>query len=86
MEKVLRWIKANGGIEGMEKQSAEKSDLLYKTMMDSNQFYCSPIDENVRSRINIPFRVGGPSGNDKLEAAFLEQAEKLKMHQLKGHR
>ncbi|XP_045467719.1 probable phosphoserine aminotransferase [Harmonia axyridis] len=86
MEKVLRWITANGGVEGMEKQSFAKSDLLYKTIANSNQFYSSPIDENVRSRINIPFRVGGVNGNEELEALFLEKAEKLKMYQLKGHR
>ncbi|XP_050303635.1 probable phosphoserine aminotransferase [Anthonomus grandis grandis] len=85
-EKVLRWIKLNGGVENMEKQSALKSGFLYDTIKNSNNFYSCPIDENCRSRINIPFRVGGPQGNEDLEAKFLEEAEKRFMYQLKGHR
>ncbi|KAK9874548.1 hypothetical protein WA026_005387 [Henosepilachna vigintioctopunctata] len=86
MEKVLQWIIKNGGVEGMQKQSLEKSNLLYQTLANSNGYYSCPIDQNVRSRINIPFRVGGEKGNEELEAKFLEEAEKLKMYQLKGHR
>lgn len=86
MEKVLQWIIKQGGVEKMEDASSNKSKLLYEAMVKSNSFYACPIDENVRSRINVPFRVGGPKGNENLEAKFLEEAEKLNMHQLKGHR
>ncbi|KAJ8918012.1 hypothetical protein NQ315_011465 [Exocentrus adspersus] len=86
MEKVLQWIIKQGGVKAMQKQAEEKSGLLYKTISNSNSYYSCPIDENVRSRINIPFRVGGKSGNEKLEEKFLEEAEKLSMFQLKGHR
>jgi len=84
MEKVLQWIKRNGGLAEMQKQALLKSSLLYNTMVESNGFYTCPIDENCRSRMNVPFRVGG--GNEVLESIFLEEAEKLKMYQLKGHR
>lgn len=70
----------------MQNQAAEKSRLLYESMEKSNNFYACPIDANCRSRINIPFRVGGPSGDEAAEAKFLEEAEKLRMFQLKGHR
>lgn len=86
MEKVLQWIIKQGGVSKMQEESRNKSKLLYDAMVDSNSFYSCPIDENVRSRINIPFRVGGPQGDEKLEAKFIEEAEKLNMHQLKGHR
>lgn len=86
MEKVLQWILKQGGVAKMEEKSANKSKLLYDAMINSNSFYSCPIDENVRSRINIPFRVGGPKGNEELETKFLEEAEKLSMFQLKGHR
>lgn len=86
MEKVLQWIIKQGGVDAMQKQSGEKSKLLYDTMAKSNSYYSCPIDTSVRSRINIPFRVGGKKGNESLEAKFLEEAEKLNMHQLKGHR
>jgi len=81
---VLQWIKRNGGLEAMEKQAIEKSGHLYNAMVESKGFYTCPIDENVRSRMNVPFRIGG--GNEKLEELFLKEAEKLKMYQLKGHR
>ncbi|CAH1155031.1 unnamed protein product [Phaedon cochleariae] len=84
MERVLQWIKKNGGLEVMENQAREKCGLLYKTMAESKKFYTCPIDENVRSRMNVPFRIGG--GDEKLEELFLQEAEKLRMHQLKGHR
>ncbi|XP_060526234.1 probable phosphoserine aminotransferase [Cylas formicarius] len=86
MEKVLQWIKRNGGVGEMENQSAKKSGLLYNTIRNSNNFYSCPIDENVRSRINIPFRVGGPNGDETLEEKFLIEAENRYMYQLKGHR
>lgn len=86
MEKVLQWIIKQGGVEAMQKQSREKSQLLYDTMTKSSSYYSCPIDASARSRINIPFRVGGKGGDEDLEAKFLEEAEKLNMHQLKGHR
>ncbi|ENN81968.1 probable phosphoserine aminotransferase [Dendroctonus ponderosae] len=86
MEKVLQWIKQHGGVENMETQSGRKSGLLYETIKTSGNFYSCPINENCRSRINVPFRVGGPQGDEDLEAKFLEEAEKRYMYQLKGHR
>lgn len=86
MERVFQWIKRNGGVATMERQAIAKSQLLYNTITQSNNFYSCPIDENVRSRMNVPFRVGGPNGNDELEKKFLVGAEKLRMFQLKGHR
>lgn len=86
MEKVLQWIKKNGGVDNMEAQSAKKSGHLYDAINNSNTFYSCPIDQNCQSRINIPFRVGGPQGDEALEETFLVEAEKRFMYQLKGHR
>lgn len=86
MERVFQWIKRNGGVEEMEKQAIEKSQLLYNTIENSNNFYSCPIDNNCRSRMNVPFRVGGKGGNEQLESQFLKEAESLSMYQLKGHR
>ena len=36
--------------------------------------------------MNIPFRIGGADGDEKLEKRFLEEATKRGMIQLKGHR
>jgi len=86
MNKVFHWIKRNGGVSEMENQAIKKSELLYKTMQDSNSFYTCPIDENCRSRMNVPFRVGGKAGDEKLEEVFLKESLNYNMHQLKGHR
>jgi phosphoserine aminotransferase len=84
MSRVFAWLKRNGGIDGMNKHSLSKSQLIYKTIDDSNGFYSCPVDNNSRSRMNIPFRIRG--GDDALEKEFLQKAEALKMMQLKGHR
>nr|XP_022901604.1 probable phosphoserine aminotransferase [Onthophagus taurus] len=86
MNLVFEWIKKNGGVPEMERQAAKKSELLYNTIKESNGFYSCPIDANCRSRMNVPFRVGGAEGNEALEEKFLAEAQKLNMHQLKGHR
>jgi phosphoserine aminotransferase len=54
--------------------------------MKCAQFSC-PIDTNYRSRVNIPFRIGGYSGADEgMENEFLTGAAERHMIQLKGHR
>ena len=45
-----------------------------------------PIDPAYRSRMNIPFRIGGYSGVPNLENEFLTGAAERHMIQLKGHR
>jgi phosphoserine aminotransferase len=36
--------------------------------------------------MNVPFRIGGPEGDEALEKKFLEETSKKGMIQLKGHR
>jgi len=91
MNKVFAWIKKHGGVKEMERLAKQKSELLYKTIAESGGFYTSPIAEDCRSRMNVPFRVGkntetNQPGNEELEQKFLEHAENNKMFQLKGHR
>jgi len=83
---VFKWIKRNGGVEGMQKKAIEKSSIIYDIISSSNNFYYCPVKNSVRSRMNVPFRIGGPNGNDDLEKEFLSGAQKLGMLQLKGHR
>ncbi|EDW39058.1 GL13880 [Drosophila persimilis] len=83
---VFKWIKRNGGIAGMSKLANAKSQLIYETIDKSNGFYYCPVDSNVRSHMNVPFRIGSAAGNDALEKEFLAKAEADGMIQLKGHR
>lgn len=83
---VFQWIKRNGGVDGMAKQANAKSELIYDIIDKSNGFYSCPVQSRVRSRVNLPFRIGSASGDNKLEKEFLTQAEAAGMIQLKGHR
>jgi len=83
---VMEWIKKNGGVEGMSKISNIKSKAIYKAIDESNGFYHCPVQVKNRSRMTIPFRVGGTNGNDELEKKFLQESEKRQMLALKGHR
>lgn len=78
---MLEWIKANGGAEGMEKRAIEKAGYIYD-IIDSSDFFRSPVDPRYRSRMNIVFRL--PS--EELEAKFIEESKKAGMLGLKGHR
>lgn len=83
---VFQWIKQNGGLDGMSKNSQRKSQLIYDLIDKSNGLYHCPVEKNVRSRMNIPFRIGSATGDDELEKKFLQKAESVGMIQLKGHR
>ncbi len=82
MNKVLHWLKSNGGIEGAEKRNEEKAGLIYQTIEASGGFYVSPVDRAYRSTMNVVFRL--PS--EELEALFVQEAERADMLGLKGHR
>ena len=78
---VYKWVKANGGIAGMEAANRAKADLLYG-FLDNSGFYRNPVHAPVRSRMNVPFVLRDESLND----AFLQGAEAAGLTQLKGHK
>lgn len=78
---VFKWLKAKGGLAAVEKLNIEKAALLYD-YLDSSDFYNSPIAEENRSRMNVPFTLK----DSALDAEFLKQAEANGLLQLKGHR
>ncbi|XP_067867068.1 phosphoserine aminotransferase-like isoform X4 [Heterodontus francisci] len=86
MRLVLDWIKSNGGLEAMERNSVAKSKQLYDVIEDSNKFYVCPVDVKCRSRMNVVFQIGGTDGNNVLAQTFLDQAAEVGMISLKGHR
>jgi len=84
MNLVLQWIKNSGGTLYMLKHNLKKSQLLYSTIACSDGFYECPVKKGNRSRMNIPFRISG--GDKELEAEFVEEAKKVGMIGVKGHR
>lgn len=81
---VFEWIKEHDGVEGMEKLAEIKSRKIYNAINESQGFYVCPIKPEVRSRMNVPFRIA--QCNEELEKKFLSGASALGMLQLKGHR
>ena len=78
---TFKWLLERGGLAGIEKVNIRKAGILYG-YIDSQDFYANPVAREDRSRMNVPFRLR----DDKLDRAFLEEAEALGLSQLKGHR
>jgi phosphoserine aminotransferase len=69
----MKWMLEQGGVDTMEKRSIEKSAMIYNLIDHSNGFYSTPIsDVSIRSRMNVPFDVGG--GDEEITKEFLIQA------------
>eukprot|EP00047_Mylnosiga_fluctuans_P001093 m.212136 g.212136 ORF g.212136 m.212136 type:complete len:482 (+) comp10141_c0_seq2:2106-3551(+) len=81
---VFAWVLRHGGVPEFDRRSADKAALLYGEIDGSAGFYTCPVQPEMRSRMNVPFRIRG--GDAALEKAFLAEAEQLKMQQLAGHR
>jgi phosphoserine aminotransferase len=78
---VFKWLKAQGGLAGMEKINIAKAKLIYD-LLDASSFYSSPVAPGDRSRMNVPFRLRDAALDDE----FLKQAKQRGLLQLKGHR
>merc|ERR550532_2787655 len=84
MGEYLKYTKKVGGVSYWAEMSERKSSLVYQIIDDSDGFYACPIVKSARSRMNLPFTIMG--GNEELEKKFLEDAKKVKLFQLAGHR
>jgi phosphoserine aminotransferase len=78
---VFQWVKAQGGVEAIERKNVAKAKLLYD-YLDQTRFYLSPVRKEDRSRMNVPFKLR----DESLDEAFLKGAKERGMIQLKGHR
>ena len=78
---VFQWIKRQGGVAALEQRNIAKAALLYDCL-DASDFYASRVDQDCRSRMNVPFFLADESLND----AFLAGAKENRMLQLKGHK
>ncbi|MDQ6966226.1 MAG: 3-phosphoserine/phosphohydroxythreonine transaminase [Mariprofundaceae bacterium] len=78
---VFAWIKEQGGLEAMGVVNKRKADKLY-AVIDSGDFYGSPVAKNGRSWMNVPFTLA----DAELDAAFLKGATEKGLVTLKGHR
>lgn len=79
--KVFKWIKAQGGLEGMKKINEEKAALLYD-YLDSSALFKATARKEDRSIMNVPFI----TGSDELDAEFVKASKAAGFENLKGHR
>lgn len=78
---VLEWLKAMGGVKVMQKMNEEKAALLYN-FLDESKLFKSTVADPHRSLMNVPFVLP----TDELNDAFVKQATKAGLVNLKGHR
>lgn len=78
---MFDWILAQGGVIAMQRQCQEKSQKLYD-LIDASDLYCSMVAPNCRSSVSITFTLT----DNRLNQRLIDEAEKVSIHNLKGHR
>ncbi len=80
---TMKWIKACGGVAGMQKRNQEKAAILYKEI-DRNKLFKGTAAVEDRSLMNVCFVMA--DGYQEFEKEFLEFAQSKGMVGIKGHR
>lgn len=78
---VTEWIESLGGIACVQKINEDKAAALYN-LIDSSNFWRSPVDKSARSIMNVVWRLPV----EELEEQFVGEAKKAGLVGLKGHR
>ncbi|MFO7612084.1 MAG: 3-phosphoserine/phosphohydroxythreonine transaminase [Clostridia bacterium] len=78
---VYDWVKAQGGVAGIQKMNEEKAGLIYD-YLDSSKLFRGTVRSEDRSLMNIPFI----TGNEDIDAAFIKEAKSRGIVNIKGHR
>ena len=78
---VLDWLKAQGGVAGMEQIKKQKAAILYN-YLDESKLFRGCAEKDSRSDMNVTFR----TGDADLDAAFIKEAAANGLINLKGHR
>ena len=81
---TLRWIKANGGVEEMQRRAKERAELLYGEIDRNKMFRATVANPEDRSYMNICFVMSDEY--KELEAEFMKFATERGMVGIKGHR
>ncbi len=78
---VFKWIIKQGGLSAIHARNVSKAKLLYD-VLDQSKFYTGHARPDSRSLMNATFRTPTPA----LDEAFIAEALKQGMDNLKGHR
>ena len=79
---TMKWVKKMGK-ENLFKLNAEKAKKIYD-VIDGSDFWTGTALPEFRSNMNVTWRIHG--NNEELEKKFIDEAKKLGMSSLKGHR
>ena len=78
---VFKWLKEQGGLEGIGKLNREKAALLYD-FLDQSKLFRGTARKEDRSIMNVPF----VTGDADLDAKFIAEAADHNIANIKGHR
>ena len=78
---VFKWLKKQGGLEGIAKHNEEKAKILYD-FLDESGLFKGTVRKEDRSLMNVPF----VTGSAELDAQFVKEAADVGLVTLKGHR
>ncbi|HMP05713.1 MAG TPA: 3-phosphoserine/phosphohydroxythreonine transaminase [Lacipirellulaceae bacterium] len=80
---ITEWLEREiGGLAAMQRHNREKAKLLYDLLDANAAFYAGHAQPGCRSAMNVTFRLP----TDELTTAFVSEAKKRGLHELKGHR
>src|SRR5690606_31840986 len=79
---TVAWVKRHGGVETFAELNRTKARTLYNFIDSHREFYKNDVHPDCRSRMNVPFNLV----QSNLTDIFLEEAEKVGLTNLKGHR
>lgn len=80
-QKMLAWIKSQGGVEALCQINCQKAAKLYQ-YIDASSCYNCPVQTDARSIVNVCFNLEKPA----LEQEFLNCANLRGLYALQGHR
>ena len=78
---VFKWLKEQGGLEGIGKRNHEKAAPLYD-FLDQSKLFRGTARKEDRSIMNVPF----VTGDADLDAKFIAEAGENNIANIKGHR
>lgn len=79
---VFEWVKAEGGVKASGERNRLKAKILYEAI-DNSKLYKAPVtNPKFRSIMNVPFALP----TEELDEKFLNEAKKVGLTTLKGHR
>ncbi|MBK9014474.1 MAG: 3-phosphoserine/phosphohydroxythreonine transaminase [Saprospiraceae bacterium] len=78
---TLRWLKANGGLKGIQQKNEAKAAILYNEI-DANPLFTGTVAKEDRSLMNVCFLPTNPEH----EEPFMKAAKAAGIDGIKGHR